>query len=676
MVRWYDPGDLLRLGLSALAADIFGRYADQRVLQALNGPAEIYDVTAARGDDAAALEPAPRLRAPGRRSIERPPVVGVRDPRRGAGGPVVIDYAADVGDGWESTCAIARAMAAEQSVEVGGGRLTLPPGEVLIFGGDEVYAKASREEYESRLVAPYTEAFASASHWPNVFAIPGNHDWYDGLVSFSRLFCSASPLFAPSTPPGTEGRGCRTWQNRSYFALKLPADWWLLGTDVQLDSDIDGPQFDYFSAVAALIPAHGRVLLATPEPHWVYDRWRMEDGDSTGLASSHALRQLEALLGDRIKVYLAGDAHHYMAYTNAEHGIHWITCGGGGAFLHPTHGPFLAPKMQVHVGWRAEDATLDAAHVQSYPDADTSRRRTLAALAFPLYNSGFGIVPGAVYVIILWLMLPWLPEAWRLHESSLIQDPARLADLPAMDRLAHVWGDAVKQAVYVPVPLDWHTALRVGTIAAFALLVAACVAFVDSRVRGLRRIALGSAHALIHVIAATMLTTFGTWFFMRAPQTASGWGVVSACAAVIALWVTDAVFFSRSRDSFFATVFSIDGVTVGLTILLAQYFVPFLSLEFARFWSLSLFTLAAGWILGSIIFGIYLFVMLNVLGLHWNETMSAIRTENYKSFLRLVFAPEGQLTIYPMKIEDPDAADTKAELIGTPLTVSPDTHRG
>ena len=66
---------------------------------------------------------------------------------------------------------------------------------------------------------------------PEVFALPGNHDWYDSLVSFTRLFCSQRWF-----------QGWRTRQRRSYFALKLPGRWWLVATDFQLGSDIDALQ--------------------------------------------------------------------------------------------------------------------------------------------------------------------------------------------------------------------------------------------------------------------------------------------------------------------------------------------------------------------------------------------------------------------------------------------------
>ena len=74
---------------------------------------------------------------------------------------------------------------------------------------------------------------------PTVYAIPGNHDWYDGLTGFMRLF-------------GQDDRwlgGWRTNQTRSYFAVELPHDWWLWGIDIQSDSLIDEPQLDFFGRV-------------------------------------------------------------------------------------------------------------------------------------------------------------------------------------------------------------------------------------------------------------------------------------------------------------------------------------------------------------------------------------------------------------------------------------------
>ncbi len=145
------------------------------------------------------------------------------------------------GDGWNSTYAVAYWITRPVlELEAEGRTHATRRGDVLLFGGDQVYPTASRAEYELRLVSPFEAALNRLPDpKPSLFAIPGNHDWYDSLVSFTRLFISKKFFAAWETP-----------QRRSYFALKLPHDWWLVGTDVQLGSDID-------EAAARVLPRRG-----------------------------------------------------------------------------------------------------------------------------------------------------------------------------------------------------------------------------------------------------------------------------------------------------------------------------------------------------------------------------------------------------------------------------------
>ena len=86
------------------------------------------------------------------------------------------------------------------------------------------------------MAGPYAAALPAVSgHVPVLFAIPGNHDWYDGLTSFTRQFCQRRTIGA-----------WQTEQFRSYFAAKLIRNWWIWGIDIQLGSDIDYPQLRYF----------------------------------------------------------------------------------------------------------------------------------------------------------------------------------------------------------------------------------------------------------------------------------------------------------------------------------------------------------------------------------------------------------------------------------------------
>ena len=179
-----------------------------------------------------------------------------------ASGEFWLDFVADLGDGWNSTFAVASGVA-EATLSVAsatGDEVATRGGAVLVFGGDEVYPYPSKDAYVKRTEAPYAAACTAAGRHPDVFAVPGNHDWYDSLVAFSRIFCRPERGFA----------GCRTQQTRSYFALQLPGKWWLLAIDMQLGADLDEPQVRYFQSVAKRIEADAHVILCVPDPQWIY----------------------------------------------------------------------------------------------------------------------------------------------------------------------------------------------------------------------------------------------------------------------------------------------------------------------------------------------------------------------------------------------------------------------
>src|SRR5258708_6642418 len=283
MVGWYDPGQLAQTAAKVVVSSLFGENADFRLIEALAAKAArpFYDHSVEwRGDDEAE-EPDPSK------------------PRS----EIWIDYVGDLGDGWNSTYAIASQLSQPQLdfTDSKGAHHQTKRGDLLIFGGDEVYPTANRSAYDQRLVAPYEAALARTTPpYPHLFAVPGNHDWYDSLVAFTRLFCMRR-WFA----------GWRTQQCRSYFAVKLPHGWWLVGTDVQLRSDIDAPQLEYFKRVAAEMGDDDRIILCNAEPHWIYSA--AYSGYDAEVYNEQNLAFLEhKIFGKReIRVFLAGDLHHY-----------------------------------------------------------------------------------------------------------------------------------------------------------------------------------------------------------------------------------------------------------------------------------------------------------------------------------------------------------------------------
>lgn len=618
MVGWYDPVQLSRTGVEVFISTIFGKYADQRVIQALSArTGVIFDFSRERPQIISLGDPLYPHKAelPVLLDHERKPVQGENPPLRR---DFWFDFVADTGDGWDSTYAVATALSLPHSLQ---GAETCP-GELLIFGGDEVYPTASRMVYEQRLVEPFRAAFVKQQHYPTVFALPGNHDWYDNLVSFSRLFSSREPF---AGPPGDDAdarlRGCLTPQRRSYFALKLPAGWWLLGTDVQLGSDIDGPQFDFFHAVREHMAEKDRVILCTPEPHWVYAECLKTEASK---AAKSALDSLERSLQKKVtvSVFIAGDVHHYCRFASPdgppERKVHKITSGGGGAFLHPTHGPLMVDTLQ--------DGDLQKQ--MTFPPAGTSRWIGWLNFLFLLWNPWFGLVTGIAYVIVLWAVMPAIDE----FPSTAPLEDRGLEQRSFPSALWFLLFDPDVQPGYL------HLRIMYGMIA--VAISGAFALFTDLRLKA-ARLLVGTLHGCTHYLAALFLA-----------------------------WLAARIVFG---------LFEIDP---------DAYFDVATSWKTREFWLATLLVFISGWVVGSCIMGIYLFLMLNVFNRHWNEAFSSLAIPDWKNFLRLKIDADGTLTIYPIgirrvprtagararaarsEIEGP-AISVNTELIEGPIVVGP-----
>lgn len=352
-----------------------------------------------------------------------------------------LDFMADTGDGFSSTYQIARLMAQPELQVECGDRKTLPRGEALVIGGDLAYPFPDTETYETRLFRPFEYAMKPPEIYnpanlamhktavvpgtkgtrlplydgPTAFAIPGNHDWFDGLNTFTRLICQRDWLGGWWLP-----------QKTSHFCLALPHGWWLLGLDVALEDDVNSEQFAWVERLAKeRIGPKDAVIVLTHTPRWVLDVYEARSKSEEKL--QHLLNT--ALCG-RVAVRLAGDVHNYMRHSlvdppsspspspspsprpspppsprrafdrRAKRGSnsplsplrqhfphmfadedsdggaakrrsapsvppqHLIISGGGGAFLHPTHAPNVD---QIE----SNGATYE--RVKCYPPAHVSR---------------------------------------------------------------------------------------------------------------------------------------------------------------------------------------------------------------------------------------------------------------------------------------------------------------
>lgn len=332
MVDWFDPGLLAKVGVRSVISATLGQYTDQRLIQAATdnvSETELklrYDYSRRPGSD-----------------------------------PIWVDYVADLGDGFESTYAMAYLMAAD-TLKVDGWSDPLPAGELLIMGGDQVYPDATKQEYENRLRDPYDWAFTTSKPKRKVFAIPGNHDWYDGLSAFNALFCSSRDRITGGL--GAQLGGWRCHQHRSYFAIKLPHNWWIWGPDIQLADNLDDSQRDYFDLMADQTRPNDNIILCLAEPSWLHKNYD----------NMHEISMLARKRGAKICAVIAGDWHHYSRYANDQLGTQFITCGGGGAFAHATHGL----KKHINLAWASP--TGASRRISSAEDSTEFNRAEKAAV--------------------------------------------------------------------------------------------------------------------------------------------------------------------------------------------------------------------------------------------------------------------------------------------------------
>jgi hypothetical protein len=269
-----------------------------------------------------------------------------------------IDFVADTGDDVAVSRAVARLVFAEYELpdpEENGAYLLAPRGDVLLFGGDTAYPVATAQEITNRVIAPWNQVLESlpTDSKPRVLlGIPGNHDWYDGLDGFGRMFRRREQEdddIRPSVvgisqmmlehyaewarefvrggkvekPKALLLAGYTPVQNASYFALPLAPSLHVLGVDRQLTTT-DSRQTDFLRNYYRENPGDATLVLL-PDPIYRFG--------SPSRSGTRMIENLRLDLAARDTFVLTGDIHHYQRTERGK--LLHVIAGGGGAFLHP-----------------------------------------------------------------------------------------------------------------------------------------------------------------------------------------------------------------------------------------------------------------------------------------------------------------------------------------------------
>lgn len=224
-----------------------------------------------------------------------------------------------------------------------------PDVKFLVISSDVIYPQGAMKDYESKFYLPF-KGFSKP-----IYAIPGNHDWYDALEAFNANFLE--PEYAriamharreadrrlTSTTAGRIEQmlseaaslrseyGIRAAQQRApFFEIQTP-HFALIAVDTGILREIDPLQIQWLNA--ALKRSVGKFIMALPG-HPLYAAGRHTVAEADPFAAFHALCREHG-----VRLVMAGDTHDLEVYheryehAQATQSMLHIVNGGGGAYL-------------------------------------------------------------------------------------------------------------------------------------------------------------------------------------------------------------------------------------------------------------------------------------------------------------------------------------------------------
>jgi len=264
----------------------------------------------------------------------------------------------------------------DQIIRAGAG----PDVRFMVISSDVIYPTGAMKDYEANFWLPF-KGFDKP-----VYAIPGNHDWYDALEGFvATFFTPEAARIAMRARVGADNRLTSTTDDRIA---------WLVGEAARLRREYGvptgfqrAPYFQIQSDRFALLAVDTGVLRRVDPDQLAWLRAALEQSrgkfkmvilghplyagglyQAAGDADFTALHDL--MREHRVEIVMAGDTHDLELYVEryraegSEHVMHHVVNGGGGAYL--SSGTALAwpaspavPQWAFHPGSAALTAKID-----------------------------------------------------------------------------------------------------------------------------------------------------------------------------------------------------------------------------------------------------------------------------------------------------------------------------
>src|SRR5262245_25587921 len=215
----------------------------------------------------------------------------------------------------------------------------------IVVSSDVIYPAGAIEDYEAKFYLPL-QGLGKL-----VYAIPGNHDWFDALEGFNANFLESkaaraaiaarvdADLNLTSTNANRINRimadaermrglyGVKTASQRAPFFELQTDDFALIAIDTGILRTVDDRQRAWIER--ALERSRGKFVMA------IVGHPRFAGGHDTAEADEKFAALYQLLTNHGVRIAMAGDTHDFEYYREAgdPRGMHHFVNGGGGAYL-------------------------------------------------------------------------------------------------------------------------------------------------------------------------------------------------------------------------------------------------------------------------------------------------------------------------------------------------------